>query len=389
LTLTVVLLVGAGLMIRSFLNLYSLDLGVDTRQMLTMQIGLPDKKYPKPEQRRLFFDSLLPRLEAVPGMQAVAIASTLPAGGGEQRELEIDGRARPENERAPRVSTLQVSPKYFDVLGVGVMRGRAFSQQDGDEGSEAAIVNERLVSQYFATEDPVGRRIRLRTPARGPSPAGQPGQWMTIVGVSPTVRQGDQQSIDPAAVVYLPYRQEAPAFTNIIARSSMEPGTLAAQVRQEVQTVDPDQPVYNVRTMEQFLAQMRWPFRVFGSLFTIFAMIALVLSAVGIYAVTAYSVSQRTQEIGVRMALGAQTGQVSWLILRQGLIQLAIGLTLGVAGGLGVGTILQGIIVQVKPRDPLTFATIITVLIVVTIAACLIPARRAARLDPLNALRVE
>jgi predicted permease len=389
LALTLVLLVGAGLMIRSFLKLYSLDLGIDTRQMLTMQIGLTEKKYPKPEQRRLFFDAVLPRLEAIPGMQAVAIASSLPAGGAEQRELEIDGRARPENERAPRISTIQVSPKYFDVLGVGVRRGRGFSETDGVEGSEVAIVNERLVTQFFPTEDPVGKRIRLRTPARGPFPAGPLGKWLTIVGVTPTVRQGDQQSVDPAAVAYLPYRQEAPNFTNIIARSSTEPGALAGLVRQEVQTVDPDQPVYNVRTMEQFLAQMRWPFRVFGTLFTIFAIIALVLSAVGIYAVTAYSVTQRTQEIGVRMALGAQTGQVSWMILRQGLVQLAIGLTLGIAGGLGVGKILQQIIVQVPPRDPVTFVTIVGVLVAVTIAACVIPARRAARLDPLTALRVE
>ncbi|HEV3484097.1 MAG TPA: ABC transporter permease, partial [Vicinamibacterales bacterium] len=389
LTLTVVLLVGAGLMIRSFLKMYSLDLGIDTRQMLTMMIALADEKYPKPEQRRIFFESLLPRLEAIPGMQAVAVATAVPAGGTDQREVEIDGRPHPQNERAPRISTITVSPKYFEVLGVGVLRGRGFSDADGAEGAEVAIVNERFVAQHFPAEDPVGRRIRLRSPARGPFPAGPVGKWLTIVGVTPTVRQGDPQAVDPPAVAYLPYRQDAPAITNILARSSTEPGTLAGLVRQEVQALDPNQPVYNVRTMEQVLAQMRWPFRVFGALFTIFALIALVLSAVGIYAVTAYSVTQRTQEIGVRMALGAQTGQVSWMILRQGLVQLAIGLVLGIAGGLGVGRILQVIIVQVSPRDPLTFITIVAVLVLVTIAACVIPARRAARLDPLTALRIE
>jgi predicted permease len=389
LMLTVVLLVGAGLMIRSFLNLYSLDLGIDTRQILTMQMGLTELKYPKPEQRRIFFDALLPRLEAIPGMQSVALTTSLPAGGAEPRELEIDGRPKSENERAPRISTLVVSPRYFEVIGVGVQRGRGFTATDGAEGSEVTIVNERLASQFFANDDPIGKRIRVRTPARGPFPAGPVGPWLAIVGVTPTVRQGDQQAIDPAAVAYVPYRQEAGGFTHIIARSSVEPATLATLMRQAVQTVDVDQPVYNVRTLDEFLAQMRWPFRVFGTMFTIFAIIALVLSAVGIYAVTAYSVTQRTQEIGVRMALGAQTGQVSWLILRHGLVQLAIGLTLGLAGGLGVGTVLQGIIVQVPPRDPVTFGAIVAVLVVVTIAACLIPARRAAHLDPLTALRVE
>ena len=389
LTLTVVLLVGAGLMIRSFLNLYAMDLGIDTRQILTMQMGLTERKYPKPEQRRIFYDSLLPRLEAIPGMQSVALTTALPAAGAEPREIEIDGRPQPENDRAPRVSTLSISPRYFDVIGLGVVRGRAFTETDGAAGSEATVVNERFASQFFPTDTPVGKRIRLRRPARGPLPADAWGPWLAVVGVTPTVRQGDPQSVEPAAVAYLPVRQEAGGFTHIIARSSVPPGTLAALVREAVQTVDPDQPVYNVRTLDEFLAQQRWPFRVFGSMFTIFALIALVLSAVGIYAVTAYSVTQRTQEIGVRMALGAQTRQVSWMILRQGFVQLAIGLTLGIAGGLGVGQVLKGIIVRVPPRDPVTFGVIVTVLIVVTVAACLIPARRAAHLDPLVALRVE
>jgi putative ABC transport system permease protein len=176
---------------------------------------------------------------------------------------------------------------------------------------------------------------------------------------------------------------------NILARSEVESGALTMQVRQAVQAIDPELPVFGVQTMDQFLAQARWPYRVFGSMFAIFAAIALVLSGVGIYAVTAYAVTQRTQEIGVRMALGARGGQVSWLILRQGLIQLAIGLTIGLAGALPLSAVLQSLVVQIPTRDPVTFTAIAAILIGVTIAACLIPARRATRLDPLTALRVE
>jgi putative ABC transport system permease protein len=212
---------------------------------------------------------------------------------------------------------------------------------------------------------------------------------MTIVGVAPTVRQRNLQDVDPDAVAYMSYRLEAPAGTAILIRSHGDPGSLTSAVREAVQATDADQPVFEVRTMDELFARNRWPYRVFGSMFTIFAIIALVLAAVGIYAVTAYSVTQRTQEIGVRMALGAQAGQVSWLILRQGLVQLAIGLTLGTAGALAAAPVLRTLLVQIKPSDPVTLAGIGLVFTAVTICACLIPARRATRLDPLTALRVE
>jgi putative ABC transport system permease protein len=203
------------------------------------------------------------------------------------------------------------------------------------------------------------------------------------------VRQRSVQDVDPDAIAYTSYRTDPPRGTAILIRSQGDPAALVSAVRKAVQDTDPDQPVFGVQTMEQAFAQTRWPYRVFGSLFTIFAFIALVLSAVGIYAVTAYSVTQRTQEIGVRMALGAQSRQVSWLILRQGLIQLVIGLTLGTAGALAAAPVLRALLVQIKPSDPATLAAIAMVFTVVTVAACLIPARRATRLDPLAALRVE
>jgi predicted permease len=388
LALTMVLLAGAGLMIRSFLKLYSMDIGVDTGHMLTMRLTLAEKKYPTPEQRRIFYEALLPRLSAIPGAASASITSAPPASGAGSRALEIEGRPEADPKKVPQVTTLFVSATYFDTLGVPLRQGRPLRDVDGDEGSEAVVVNARFASQFFPGEDAVGKRIRLKPGGRGPE-AQQPKPWMTIVGVAPTIRQRNVQDVDPDAVAYLSYRLEPPQGTAILIRGLGDPGSLTSAVREAVQATDPDQPVFGVQTLQQALAENRWPYRVFGSMFTIFAVIALVLSAVGIYAVTAYSVTERTQEIGVRMALGAQPRQVSWLILRQGLVQLTIGLALGTAGALAAAPILQTLLVQIKPSDPATLAGIALVFTAVTICACLIPARRATRLDPLAALRVE
>jgi putative ABC transport system permease protein len=388
LALTIVLLAGAGLMIRSFMKLYSMDIGVDTSRMLTMRLSLPEKKYPTPDQRRLFYDALLPRLSAVPGIAAASITSAPPAAGAGSRQMEIEGRAPADAKKLPDVTTMFVSDTYFDTLGVTMRQGRALRETDGKHGSEGAVVNARFASQYFPGEDVIGKRIRLKPGGREPD-AQEQKPWLTIVGVAPTVRQRNVQDVDPDAVAYLSYRLEPPNGTAILIRSHGEPGSLASAVREAVQATDPDQPVFGVQTMDQLFAQTRWPYRVFGSMFTIFATIALVLASVGIYAVTAYSVTQRTQEIGVRMALGAQASQVSWLILRQGLVQLAIGLTIGTAGALAATPVLRALLVQITPSDPVTLAGIGLVFTAVTICACLIPARRATRLDPLKALRID
>lgn len=384
--LTVVLLVGAGLMVRSFLKLYSLNLGVDTSHMLTMTVQLPNAKYSTSDERRIFYDSLMPRLQAIPGMQSVAVATSVPLGGGDGRGLEIEGRAPVKPEEAPRTSTITVSANYFDAMDVTIRRGRGLRETDGAPSSEVVVVNERFVTRFFPNEDVLGQRIRL---VAGSAQKPEPGPWLTVVGVSPTIRQGNAQNGEPDAVVYQPYRLRSPGIMNIIARSQVTPTSLTTQVRGAVQAVDADLPVFNVQTMDELLAQNRWPFRVFGTMFTLFALIALVLSAVGIYAVTSYSVTQRTQEIGVRMALGAQAREVSWLILRRGLVQLGIGLAIGIGLSWFAGLPLRAVLVGVPPRDPVTFAVILSVLVVVTLAACLIPARRATRLDPLTALRIE
>ena len=270
-----------------------------------------------------------------------------------------------------------------------VLRGRAFDDLDGTAGHDNAIVNQRFVAMHFGGEDPIGRRIKL-TPD-GPSPPDTPPPaWVTIVGIAPTVRQRTQIGDDlPDPVAYIPLRAQSAAFAMLLIRAQGDPASLTSLLREEVRAIDADLPLFGILTMDQQLAQQRWAFRIFGSMFGIFAVIALALSSVGLYAVTAYSVAQRTQEIGVRMALGAQTGQVLWLILRRAVVQMTIGLAIGIAGAFGVGKLLASVLFQTGARDPVLLTTIVALLIGVSTAACIWPARRAPRLDPVNALRNE
>jgi predicted permease len=369
-------------MVRSFLKLYSLALGAETEHVLTMRTQLSEERYPTPEKQQQFFDSVVARLATVPGIAAASTASALPLNGGNSRAIEIEGRPTPEPAKGPTASMVSVGTGYFDVFRIPVQRGRAFRIQDGTPGQETVIVNERFAARFFGAGEPLGQRIR---PVTDPK-LSDPNPWLTIVGIVPTVRQRGPRNLEDDAVLYRPDRQQPLRSAVIVVRAEGNPALVTGAVREAVQQVDVDQPVYNIKTMNQVLADNRWPYRVFGSMFAIFAVVALVLSSVGIYAVTAYSVSQRTAEIGVRMALGAQPGQVSWLILKGGLIQLALGLSLGLLGGWGVTFVLASIVAQIPATDPVTFVFVTVLLSLVTIVACLIPARRAMRLDPLKAL---
>jgi putative ABC transport system permease protein len=299
----------------------------------------------------------------------------------------MDGKEPAAGEQPPTVTQVTIGPRYFETLGIKVLRGRMFDVLDGTAGHESVIVNQRFATMHFGTEDPIGRRIKLTVD--GPqSPGAPPPVWTTVVGIAPTVRQRMQPGDDvPDPVAYIPLRAHAPSFMMLLIRAQRDAASLTSLAREEVRGIDPDLPLFGILTMDQQLAQQRWPFRIFGTMFAIFAFIALALSAVGLYAVTAYSVAQRTQEIGVRMALGAQTAQVMWLILRRSLVQMAIGLTLGIAGAIGVGQLLSSVLFQTGARDPILMLGIISLLIVVSTSACLWPARRATRLDPVNALR--
>ena len=388
LALTLVLLAGAGLMMRSFLTLYRLDVGVDTAHLLTMRLALPAQKYPTIESRRAFFERLDQRIAGISGIQAGMITTNMPMGGGNGRLLAIEGRPLAAGEQAPLVTQVMIGPRYFETLGLRIMRGRGFEELDGTAGHETAIINQRFATMHFGGEDPLGRRIKL-TPDGALVPGAALPTWVTIVGISPSIRQGNIQEPQPDPVAYIPLRSQAPGFAMLMIRAVGDAAGVTSLMREEVRAIDPDLPLFEIKTMDQQLAQSRWPFRVFGSMFAIFALIALALSAVGLYAVTAYSVAQRTQEIGVRMALGAQAPQVWWFVVRRGLVQLAIGLSIGLAGAFGVGQLLKSLLVQTSTRDPLTLTSIVLLLMLVSVLASFWPARRATRLDPVAALRNE
>jgi len=390
LALTLVLLAGSGFMLRSFFGMYRQDLGsIDTSRLLTMRLALPLARYPQRDTRTLLYQRIEERLRGVNAVQAAAITTMLPTQGGFERQLTVEGRPPAAGTAPPTVTMVEISNGYFDTLHVPVVRGRAFLEGDGTPGHEAAIVNQRFVAMHFKGEDPIGQRITLVDSQPGSIDPAVPSLPAAIVGVVPSIRQAGRNDPEPDPVVFLPYRVDSQRFAVLLVRGTGDPTSLTSVVRDEMRALEPDLPLFDIRTLDDSLAQQRWPFRIFGTLFTVFAIIALMLSAVGLYAVTAYSVSQRTQELGVRMALGALPTQVLWLVLRRGLIQLAIGLPLGIAGAFGVGKLLESLLVQTTARDPLTIVSITVLLVIVSIVACIWPARRATRLDPVSALRYE
>ena len=385
--LTLVLLAGAGFMMRSFLNTYGVDKAMDTSHLLTMRVTLPLAKYPGRDSRIELFQRIEDRFSAVPAVKAATLTTTAPFFGGLVRQLSIDGRPPAAGEHLPEVTMLSVSAGYFETLGLQLIRGRTFDRQDGTTGHETVIINQRFAAMHFGNDDPIGRRITLIDGSS--SLQVSPPVTATIVGISPTVRQRNFSDADPDPVVYMPYRSDPQRGVMLIAQTTGDPAAVTSTLREEMRAIEPDLPLTQIQTMDQLMAQQRWPFKVFGSMFALFALIALVLSAVGLYAVTAYSVSQRTAEIGVRMALGAQPDHVLWLVLKRSLVQLGIGVPIGVAGAFGVGQLLRTVLVQTSSRDPITIASIASVMVVVSIAACVLPARRAMQLDPVTALRYE
>ena len=380
--LAVVLMAGAGLMMRSFVNAYHSNLGARTENVLAMRIDLPSANYKRDEQQLQFFDRLKASLDATPGVEVTVVTSNLPITGTWQYSYEIEGEPQPDARQRPTVRGVITTPDYFRVMGNAILAGRDFTSADGVAGAMSVIVNRRAAEAFWHGEDPLGRRLRLYS-------KDVPQPWLTVVGVAPNISYDNDSRIKHDPVLYLPYRMETTHSMFVAARTSVPPGTLKEAFRRKVQAIDGDLPVMSLRTLEEQLEKQNWPYRIFGSLFAIFAAIALGLASVGLYAVIAHAVSQRTQEIGIRIALGASNANVLRLVFSQGIWQLGLGLTIGTAAALVVTRVLRTLLVDVSTSDPATFATVAVVLSLAAGLGCLIPSLRAMRVDPIEALRHE
>jgi putative ABC transport system permease protein len=378
------LLVGAGLMIKSVTQVRNVDLGFRTHEVFTARIGLPDVQYPDAELQRTFFADLLPRIREIPAVEHVGLIQALPGLFAPQQRFAVEGASYMEDRDYPQVRTVFMTPGALAALDVALLQGRDFQEQDRDGALPVAIINQSLALRYFEGQDAIGRRVRI-----GASESEE--EWRTIVGVVPDMYLGGLDGPDNIQHgIYMPLAQGGARFMSVVARTRAgDPMALAQPVREAVLAVDPDLPTYFVRTLRKALDEQYWFFMIFGSLFMVFGAAALFLAAVGLYGVMATSVSQRTREMGIRMALGAKAADVLGLVMRQGLRQLAIGLVLGLALAVGVSSLLQSLLFEVDPRDPAVFIAIGVVLALTTAAACFIPANRATRVDPLDALRYD
>jgi predicted permease len=383
-TLSVLLLIGAGLLIRSFTEIGRVDPGFEAPpdRVLAMMVSLTGPRFDKPAARTTFWDEILARIQALPGVEAASISLTIPPYGTEFDDYEIEGKPLPEGEEHPSVPVPFVSHDYRKTLGIPLLQGRWFDGQDRADTPRVTVISESMARKHFAGENPVGRRMKYG----GPSQTWHP--YMEIIGVVGDVKYLGLDR-DSGAVFYeLSFRMPLRDMW-LLVRTQGEARLLAAAVRREIHSLDPDVPVDRVGTMAQALAASVSLPRFRSLLMAVFAASALLLSAIGIYSVIAYSVAQRTQEIGIRMALGATPSSVLRQVLRQGSRLAIVGVALGVVGSFGLAGVLKGMLHGVTPSDPAAFAGAVIVLGVVAIMASLVPALRAARIDPITALRQE
>jgi len=381
--LALVLLIGAGLMIKSLYRLQQFSPGFNPANVLTMRLSLPQSKYSQPHHQRAFFESLLKRVETLPGVQSASAVNSLPLSRtGNRRNFSIEGRG----DMKLNVEFRMASPDYFRSMGIPLMKGRFFTERDREGAPGVVIVNESLARIFFPEEDPLGKRIKVGS-LRGPFP------WLSIVGVVGDVKH-DGLDAEAPPEMYVSYLQ--PLLQNfgippmfLVVRSADDPLNLIAAVQSEVLALDKNQPVYRVATMDQLVSSSMAERRFQMILFGIFAAIALLLAAIGIYGVISTTVAQRTHEIGIRVALGARSSDVMRLVVGQGMALALIGVAAGLAGALALTRLMSMLLFGVSTTDPATYASIAMLLMIVALLACYIPARRATKVDPMVALRYE
>jgi putative ABC transport system permease protein len=378
--LALVLLAGASLMIKSFLRLRAVELGFQPEKVLTAEVALPATRYAQERQQAAFYQQLLGRIEALPGVESASATSLLPLTGSLDDPLSIEGR--PFNPNEPLVAAYStIGPHYFRALGVPLLKGRDFTEQDAEEAPRAVIINQTMARQFWPGEDPIGKRFTLGLP-RPSNP------WLSVVGVVGDVRHRGLDT-EPRPQWYRTYLQSPRLRMTLVVRAAGDPASLTAAVRNAVRSVDQDQPVSNVMTMPEIVAESISPRRFQMLLLGLFAALALILAVMGIYGVISYSVAQRTHEIGVRMALGARPRDVLRLIVGQGLMLALIGVGLGLAAAFALTRVIASLLYGVSATDPASFATTSLLLMITALLASYLPARRAMKIAPVVALRYE
>ncbi len=405
--LALVLLVGSGLMLRTFIKLSQVEVGFTARNVVTMRVPLPTAKYPSPltisdptEPAGLAFsDQLLSRVAALPGVRAATTATVFPLGAGDEwgKFFSVEGQPAPTSlEEVPLVRFALVSNDYFRTFDIAVRHGRAFNNDDKGNSQPVAIINETLATRFFPNQNPVGKTIWMGPPEHLLPPDAQTPEnrflRRTIVGIVSDVK-GRSLNQAPPALVYSPltqHRREGWSNALMLAvQTSVPSETLVPAIREQVRLLDPDQPVTNVRTLDDLLSRALSSAKFSLSLLGLFAVLGLLLAAIGIYGVMVTAVAQRTHEIGLRMALGAQRVDVLWLVIRQGMFPVLIGIGVGLAAAFGLTRLMSTLLFEVSATDPLTMGLITVLLAAVALLACYIPARRATKVDPLVALRYE
>jgi len=384
--LAVMLLAGAGLLIRSFTKLASVDPGFHATQALTFELSLPDSRYEKEPQQVGFFDQLLPRLRAIPGVQSAAAAMSLPLSGSNfVLTFEVAGRPPVPPSQQPAMQIRVATPEYFQTIGIPLKRGRSFTEDDRLGSPPVVLITESAARQYFPNEDPIGKKITLGW-GRG---KGTPRAGGEVVGIVGDVKEAGLDEAEPPQL-YMPYRQWPVQSMSIVLKTAVPPATVTDAARRAVYATDPNMPAANVRTLEQIVARSISQPRFYTTLLAIFAGLALVLAAIGIFGVLSYAVAQRTREIGIRMALGAQGRTVLGLVVRQALLLAAAGVGIGVILALGLSrSLVSKMLFSTSPHDAATFVSVAALLGAVALVASYIPARRATRVDPIVALRAE
>jgi putative ABC transport system permease protein len=380
--LAVVLLASAGLLIRSFIRLQQVDRGFETDNLLTMIVRVPNSRYREDAQFVNFFSQALERTRHLPTVRSAGMVNFLPLYGGlgSATGFKIVGRPEPPPGQGPSTDVRVADAGYFQTMGIPLLRGRNFSDSEQRETKHVILINEALARKHFPDEDPIGRRLDVEM-FDTPQPA-------EIIGVVGNVRYDSLIDESPPAV-YFPHPDLTYAFMTLVIRTDGDPTAIAPAVQREIRALDPNQPISDVRTMNQVMADWVSRSRFNTLLLGLFAGLATLLSAVGIFGVMNYSVALRTREIGLRLAVGAQPRQVLLLVLRQGLVLTVVGIVLGLAAAFALTRLLSGLLFGVGAVDVTTFTTISLLLVLVSLLACYLPARRAMRIDPLRALRYE